>query len=122
MQGQNQEMLLAACEQFLGKAEQEIRRVALETLEGHQRAIMGSMTIEVKYSICNFKKTNKKKNKSIFYSINFVFFLSIFGFWFSIIDVNVVTYVPIPFTAIQVERAANANILSGGFKNKSLSV
>ena len=54
-------MLLAACEQFLGKAEQEIRRVALETLEGHQRAIMGSMTIEVKYSICNFKKTNKKK-------------------------------------------------------------
>lgn len=32
MQGQNEEMLLAACEQFLGKAEQEIRRVALETL------------------------------------------------------------------------------------------
>ena len=49
VQGQNQEMLLAACEQFLGKAEQEIRRVALETLEGHQRAIMGSMTIEVKF-------------------------------------------------------------------------
>jgi len=43
VQGQNEEMLLAACEQFLGKAEQEIRRVALETLEGHQRAIMGSM-------------------------------------------------------------------------------
>ncbi len=72
-------MLLAACEQFLGKAEQEIRRVALETLgeisvqwsdyfltghvfkfsfdfffpqsisEGHQRAIMGSMTVEVTY-------------------------------------------------------------------------
>lgn len=38
-------MLLAACEQFLGKAEQEIRRVALETLEGHQRAIMGSMYV-----------------------------------------------------------------------------
>ena len=32
VQGQNEEMLLAACEQFLGKAEQEIRRVALETL------------------------------------------------------------------------------------------
>lgn len=47
VQGQNQEMLLAACEQFLGKAEKEIRRVALETLEGHQRAIMGSMTVEV---------------------------------------------------------------------------
>ena len=47
VQGQNEEMLLAACEQFLGKPEREIRRVALETLEGHQRAIMGSMTVEV---------------------------------------------------------------------------
>jgi hypothetical protein len=40
-------MLLAACEQFLGKTEDEIQQVALETLEGHQRAIMGSMTVEV---------------------------------------------------------------------------
>ena len=40
-------MLLAACEQFLGKTEEEIQQVALETLEGHQRAIMGSMTVEV---------------------------------------------------------------------------
>ena len=47
MQGQNEEMLLAACEQFLGKDNSQIRRVALETLEGHQRAIMGSMTVEV---------------------------------------------------------------------------
>ena len=48
IQGQNEEMLLAACEQFLGKSEDEITQVALETLEGHQRAIMGSMTVEVK--------------------------------------------------------------------------
>ena len=48
IQGQNEEMLLAACEQFLGKTEDEITQVALETLEGHQRAIMGSMTVEVK--------------------------------------------------------------------------
>ena len=47
VQGQNTELLMAACEQFLGKPENEIRRVALETLEGHQRAIMGSMTVEV---------------------------------------------------------------------------
>ena len=40
-------MLLAACEQFLSKSEELIQQVALETLEGHQRAIMGSMTVEV---------------------------------------------------------------------------
>ena len=43
-------MLLAACEQFLGKTDEEITQVALETLEGHQRAIMGSMTVEVSYN------------------------------------------------------------------------
>lgn len=47
-QVQSDEMLRNACEQFLGKTEEEIRRVALETLEGHQRAIIGSMTVEVK--------------------------------------------------------------------------
>ncbi len=41
-------MLLAACEQFLSKTEEQIQQVALETLEGHQRAIMGSMTVEVR--------------------------------------------------------------------------
>jgi flotillin len=47
IQGQNEEMLLAACEQFLAKPEAEIQQIALVTLEGHQRAIMGSMTVEV---------------------------------------------------------------------------
>ena len=42
-------MLLAACEQFLSKNEEQIQQVALETLEGHQRAIMGSMTVEVSH-------------------------------------------------------------------------
>lgn len=42
-------MLLSACEQFLGKSEQEIQHIALVTLEGHQRAIMGSMTVEEIY-------------------------------------------------------------------------
>jgi len=42
------EMLQAACQQFLGKSEADIHKIALETLEGHQRAIMGNMTVEVK--------------------------------------------------------------------------
>ena len=42
-------MLLAACEQFLSKNEEQIQMVALESLEGHQRAIMGSMTVEVSH-------------------------------------------------------------------------
>jgi len=60
IQGQNEEMLLAACEQFLGKTEEEIQQVALETLEGHQRAIMGSMTVEEIY------KDRKKFSKQVF--------------------------------------------------------
>jgi len=41
-------MLQTACQQFLGKTENDIRRIAQETLEGHQRAIMGNMTVEVR--------------------------------------------------------------------------
>lgn len=60
IQGQNQEMLMTACEQFLGKRETEIQNIALHTLEGHQRAIMGSMTVEEIY------KDRKKFNKQVF--------------------------------------------------------
>ncbi|XP_065160207.1 flotillin-1 [Atheta coriaria] len=60
IQGQNEEMLLAACEQFLGKTESEIQHIALVTLEGHQRAIMGSMTVEEIY------KDRKKFSKQVF--------------------------------------------------------
>ena len=59
IQGQNKEMLRTACELFLGKTEDEIRHVALETLEGHQRAIMGGMTVEV---IAILKKDLRFKN------------------------------------------------------------
>ncbi|MCB2156980.1 flotillin family protein [bacterium] len=38
-----------ASEQFLGMAEQEIRTVALETLEGHLRAVLGTLTVEEIY-------------------------------------------------------------------------
>ena len=47
IQAQNEEMLHTACQQFMGKSEAEIRKIAMETLEGHQRAIMGCMTVEV---------------------------------------------------------------------------
>nr|CAH7763336.1 unnamed protein product [Callosobruchus chinensis] len=53
-------MLLNACEQFLGKKESEIQHIALVTLEGHQRAIMGSMTVEEIY------KDRKKFSKQVF--------------------------------------------------------
>ncbi|KAK2583390.1 hypothetical protein KPH14_009378 [Odynerus spinipes] len=60
IQGQNEEMLSTACEQFLGKNEDEIHNIALVTLEGHQRAIMGSMTVEEIY------KDRKKFSKEVF--------------------------------------------------------
>lgn len=60
IQGQNIEMLQAACQQFLGKSEKEILRIAQETLEGHQRAIMGNMTVEEIY------KDRKKFSKAVF--------------------------------------------------------
>lgn len=60
IQGSNKEMLAAACEQFLGKREDEIMEIAKETLEGHQRAIMGNMTVEEIY------KDRKKFSKAVF--------------------------------------------------------
>ncbi|XP_071802420.1 flotillin-1-like isoform X1 [Asterias amurensis] len=60
IQGQNKDMLLEACQQFLGKTEREVEMVAMETLEGHQRAIMGTMTVEEIY------KDRKKFAKNVF--------------------------------------------------------
>lgn len=47
IQGQNKQMLAAACQMFMGKSEAEISHIALETLEGHQRAIIAHLTVEV---------------------------------------------------------------------------
>lgn len=47
IQGQNKQMLAAACQMFMGKSEPEIAHIALETLEGHQRAIIAHLTVEV---------------------------------------------------------------------------
>lgn len=40
-------MLAAACQMFMGKSDVEIAHIALETLEGHQRAIIAHLTVEV---------------------------------------------------------------------------
>ncbi|XP_032903402.1 flotillin-1-like [Amblyraja radiata] len=60
IQGQNKEMLAAACQMFLGMSESEISQIALETLEGHQRAIMAHMTVEEIY------KDRKKFSEQVF--------------------------------------------------------
>ncbi|XP_052000706.1 flotillin-1-like [Xyrauchen texanus] len=49
IQGQNKEMLATACQMFMGKSETEIAQIALETLEGHQRAIIAHLTVEEIY-------------------------------------------------------------------------
>ena len=47
--GSNEEMLAFAAEQFGGKPVDEVLQICLETMEGHQRAIMGNMTVEEIY-------------------------------------------------------------------------
>lgn len=41
--------IVTAAEQFLSKSQDEIRNVALQTLEGHLRAILGTLTVEEVY-------------------------------------------------------------------------
>ena len=44
--GRSEEAIRTAAEQFLGKTAAQIAEVALQTLEGQQRAILGTMTVE----------------------------------------------------------------------------
>merc|ERR1719245_1763182 len=45
----NADLLQTASEQFLGKREEEITDTILQTLEGHLRAILGTLTVEEVY-------------------------------------------------------------------------
>ncbi|KAG9339767.1 hypothetical protein JZ751_022433, partial [Albula glossodonta] len=45
----DQDLLGVACEQFLGKSVLEIKSVVLQTLEGHLRSILGTLTVEQIY-------------------------------------------------------------------------
>lgn len=47
--GESDEMVRTAAGQFLGKSAQEMRNVALQTLEGHLRSILGTMSVEMIY-------------------------------------------------------------------------
>ena len=53
-------MLRAAVEQFIDKEPKEIEDVAMSTLEGHQRGIMGAMTVDEIY------KDRKKFSQKVF--------------------------------------------------------
>lgn len=65
IQGQNKQMLAAACQMFMGKSEAEIARIALETLEGHQRAIIAHLTVEA--SFCKVTLYSSNKPYYVFY-------------------------------------------------------
>lgn len=45
----DKELLKTACEQFLGKEPDEISSILLQTIEGHLRAILGTLTVEEIY-------------------------------------------------------------------------
>jgi flotillin len=47
--GSDEVSIITAAEQFLSKSTQEIQNVALQTLEGHLRAILGTLTVEEIY-------------------------------------------------------------------------
>ena len=47
--GRAEEAIRTAAQQFLGKRPQDVESIALQTLEGHQRAILGTMTVEQIY-------------------------------------------------------------------------
>ncbi len=46
---QDEDAIRTAAQQFLGKKPQEIAQIALQTLEGHQRAMMAQMTVDQIY-------------------------------------------------------------------------
>ena len=43
------ELLKTACEQFLGRTTGQIENIILQTLEGHLRAILGTLSVEEIY-------------------------------------------------------------------------
>jgi len=47
--GRSEEAIRTAAQQFLGKRPHEVTDIALQTMEGHQRAMLGTMTVEQIY-------------------------------------------------------------------------
>lgn len=48
----DKELLRTASEQFLGKTSQEVQLTILQTLEGHLRAILGTLSVEEVHNCC----------------------------------------------------------------------
>lgn len=48
------ELLQTACEQFLGKDRRDIENTILQTMEGHLRAILGTLSVEAIYQVRKF--------------------------------------------------------------------
>jgi len=75
------ELLSTACEQFLGKAVQHIERVILQTMEGHLRAILGTIVL-LYYSsrtlVPNLGVNNPNLVMGLFISSNRLFFLLVY--------------------------------------------
>ncbi|CAN0098715.1 unnamed protein product, partial [Ectocarpus sp. 6 AP-2014] len=46
---QNLPQITLACQHFLGKTEDQVHQALLRTLEGHQRQILGTLTVEELY-------------------------------------------------------------------------
>lgn len=46
--------LAAACEHFLGRDVDDIKDTILQTLEGHLRAILGTLSVESIYRVCYY--------------------------------------------------------------------
>ena len=49
------ELLKTACEQFLGRSTRQIENIILQTLEGHLRAILGTLSVEEIYKGMKWK-------------------------------------------------------------------
>lgn len=58
----NEEMIDKACQHFLGRSDWEVRDALLKTMEGHQRQILGTMTVEEIYKDRETFATNTKES------------------------------------------------------------
>lgn len=106
----DKELLRTASEQFLGKTSQEVQLTILQTLEGHLRAILGTLSVE------EVRLMSRPPKSDAVYSRNYsnvnVFFLNFFSclllllllcnqfsrfsVWFSLIPAKLPVYVNLP--------------------------
>ena len=69
----NPDLLQAALEQFLGKSQDDLRETILGTLEGHLRAILGTMTVEEVFTDRDAFAARVKKGTKLFTFTHIIF-------------------------------------------------